>query len=407
MKRQKLFWVLPVLFAALTLGCWFGKPKDASLTERRKLAQMPKISWNSLLSGSFASNFESYTQDQFPLREEFRRAKALFSVKLLGRQDNNGIYESREGSFAQLEYPLNEASVDYAAKRFVTVVPEIDMPGHCMAVLAAHPEFSTTPREGKRTALTWGIYNRQNNVLAPTPEVFSFLDDVFNEVCALFPSKYIHAGGDECAPKWWNESAVAQEFMKKHNLPDAHALQTHFMHHVQRIINAHGKTMLGWSGGAEGMNPEGSVLHNWHSWDKMPKSRIDSTHQWINSGSTGLYFTSSEDSTQSEINPGRWPRSVKKVYDFELVPDSASVQAAQNLMGVEGCCWTEYCPTTWKVELQVFPRMAALAEKAWTGKNDDWEGFTRRLTHQLDLYDLWGIRYNDVVERTLIAPRQR
>ncbi len=118
MKRQKTFWVLPVLFAALTLGCWFGKPKDASLTERRKLAQMPKISWNSLLSGSFASNFESYTQDQFPLREQFRRAKALFSVKLLGRQDNNGIYESQEDFFAQLEYPLNEDSIDYAAKRF-------------------------------------------------------------------------------------------------------------------------------------------------------------------------------------------------------------------------------------------------------------------------------------------------
>ena len=118
MKRQKFFWVLPLLFAALTLGCWFSSPKDASLTERRKLAQMPKISWNSLLSGSFASNFESYTQDQFPLREQFRRAKALFSVKLLGRQDNNGIYESQEDFFAQLEYPLNEDSIDYAAKRF-------------------------------------------------------------------------------------------------------------------------------------------------------------------------------------------------------------------------------------------------------------------------------------------------
>ena len=118
MKQKNTFWVLPVLFAALTLGCWFGKPRDASLTERRKLAQMPKISWTSFLSGSFASNFESYTQDQFPLREQFRRAKALFSVKLLGRQDNNGIYESREGAFAQLEYPLNEASIDYAAKRF-------------------------------------------------------------------------------------------------------------------------------------------------------------------------------------------------------------------------------------------------------------------------------------------------
>lgn len=297
--------------------------------------------------------------------------------------------------------------IDYAAKRFVTVVPEIDIPGHCMAVLAAHPEFSTTPKEPKHTAQTWGIYNRQNNVLAPTPEVFKFLDDVFEEVCTLFPSKYIHAGGDECAPKWWNECERAQQFMKEHNLEDAHALQTYFMHHVQRIINGHGKIMLGWSGGAEGMNPEGSVLHEWHSWDKMPKSRIDSTHQWINSGGRGHYFTSSEDSTQTELTPGRWPLSVKKVYDFALYPDSASIQARENLLGIEGCCWSEYCPTTWKVELQVFPRMAALAEKAWLGKGDDWDDFAHRLSHQLDLYDLWGIRYNDVVEQTLIAPRPR
>ncbi len=297
--------------------------------------------------------------------------------------------------------------INYAASRFVTVVPEIDVPGHCMAVLAAHPEFSTTPTDSKHTALTWGIYNRQNNVLAPTPAVFSFLDDVFNEVCELFPGNYIHAGGDECAPKWWNESAIAQKFMEEHHLADTHQLQTYFMHHVQRIINAHGKTMLGWSGGAEDMNPEGSVLHNWHSWDRMPPSKIGSTQKWINSASVGLYFTACEDSTQTEITPGRWPRSVKKVYDFELVPDSAGAGALQNLIGIEGCCWTEYCPSTWKVELQVFPRMAALAEKAWTGRADDWSDFARRLSHQLDLYDLWGIRYNDVVERTLIAPRQR
>lgn len=317
-----------------------------------------------------------------------------------------GEYQERpyQGYYTQDEV---KEVIEYAARRHVTVVPEVDMPGHCMAVLAAHPEFSTTPREGKHTALTWGIYNRQNNVLAPTPEVFRFLDDVFEEVCALFPGKYIHTGGDECAPKWWNESAVAQEFMKAHDLPDAHALQTYFMHHVQRIVNRHGKVMLGWSGGAEDMVPEGSALHVWHSWDRIPKSRIDSTLQWINSGSTGLYFTACEDSTQTEITPGRWPRSVKKVYDFEILPDSASAQMAQNLLGIEGCCWTEYCPTTWKVELQVFPRLAALAEKAWAGRADDWPGFARRLPHQLDLYDLWGIRYNDVVERTLIAPRQR
>ena len=141
MKQKNTFWVLPVLFAALTLGCWFGKDKEASLTERRKLAQMPQISWNSFLSGSFASNFESYTQDQFPLREQFRRAKALFSVKLLGRQDNNGIYESREGSFAQLEYPLNEASIDYAAKRFGLVYDRY-LSGSQRVYVAAIPDKS-------------------------------------------------------------------------------------------------------------------------------------------------------------------------------------------------------------------------------------------------------------------------
>ena len=141
MKQKNTFWVLPVLFAALTLGCWFGTDKDTSLTERRKLAQMPKISWNSFLSGSFASNFESYTQDQFPFREGFRRAKALFSVKLLGRQDNNGIYESREGYFAQLEYPLNEDSMDYAAKRFGAVYDRY-LSGSQRVYVAAIPDKS-------------------------------------------------------------------------------------------------------------------------------------------------------------------------------------------------------------------------------------------------------------------------
>ena len=116
--KNRCFLLLPLLFAALCLACWLHRPNAESLSERRKLAQMPKFSLSSLQSGSFASNFESYTQDQFPLRESFRRAKALISVKLLGRQDNNGIYESKEGFYAQLEYPENLDSIDYAAGRF-------------------------------------------------------------------------------------------------------------------------------------------------------------------------------------------------------------------------------------------------------------------------------------------------
>ena len=119
--KNRFFWILPVLFGALTLACWLHRPQEESLTERRKLAQLPNLTWRGLQSGSFASSFESYTQDQFPLRETFRQAKALFSCRVLGRLDNNGIYESRDGYLAQLEYPMDEASVDYAASRFQAV----------------------------------------------------------------------------------------------------------------------------------------------------------------------------------------------------------------------------------------------------------------------------------------------
>lgn len=121
MRKNRFFWALPILYIAMTLACWLHAPNSESLSERRKLAQMPKLSWSAIQSGSFASNFESYTQDQFPLRETFQQAKALFSVKVLGRQDNNQIYESKDGFLAKLEYPMKETSIDYAASRFQAV----------------------------------------------------------------------------------------------------------------------------------------------------------------------------------------------------------------------------------------------------------------------------------------------
>ncbi|MCQ2287924.1 MAG: beta-N-acetylhexosaminidase [Muribaculaceae bacterium] len=300
--------------------------------------------------------------------------------------------------------------IEYAAERYVTVIPEIDIPGHCMAVLAVHPEFSTTPTEPKHTAQTWGIFNRQNNVLAPSDEVFSFLDDVFNEVCGLFPGRYIHVGGDECAPRWWNESQATQQYMRDHDIKDAHALQTHFMRHVQQVCRAHGKQVIGWDGGAEGMDPEDGIIMSWHVRPNMPRERIDTTHRWINASGRYFYFTSREDSTQRELAPGQdrgYTLPVKTVYESQVMPDSASVQAQGNLMGLEGCCWTEYSPDPWKVEKMVFPRIAALAEKAWCGNDLGWEHFEPRLIRLLDYYDLWGVRYNPAVEQSAATKRNR
>ncbi|MBQ0116249.1 MAG: beta-N-acetylhexosaminidase [Bacteroidales bacterium] len=298
--------------------------------------------------------------------------------------------------------------IDYAAARYVTVVPEIDIPGHCMAVLAAHPEFSTTPDQPKHTARTWGIYNRENNVLAPCDGVFKLLDDVFGEVCDLFPGEYIHAGGDECAPRWWNDSPETQKFMSDHGIADAKGMQAYFMQYVQRIVNSHGKTVVGWDGGAEGFWPQGSALECWLVKPDMAQNRINTTHKWINASNRCHYFVSHEDSIQTELSPWKSRLTVKAVYEAPLVPDSASRVTADNLIGVEGCCWTEYAPDEWKIEMLVFPRLAALAEKGWCGyRPDHWEDFANRLVRQLDRYDLWRIRYNPAFERTVATPRPR
>lgn len=321
-----------------------------------------------------------------------------------GAQNRAGEIEGVfPGSYRELPYgayytqeQIREV-IRYAADRCVTVIPEIDVPGHCMAVLSAHPEFSTTPDIPKTTARTWGIYNRQNNVLAPTPEVFRFLDDVFNEVCDLFPGGYVHAGGDECAPKWWKESKSTQKFIKKHGLIDENSLQRYFMDYVRRIVNAHGKTLIGWNGGIEQCDSAGTVVENWHHRSATNTKQITPGHRTIVASGRWFYFDYREDSTHKiTMSDRKRLLTVKNVYDFNIVPDSATEVEARNIIGAEGCMWTEYIPAEWKAEQMVFPRLAALSENMWLGPQRNWVDFQRRLVRQSERYDLWGIRYNPI-----------
>ena len=142
--------------------------------------------------------------------------------------------------------------VQYAADRYITIVPEIDIPGHSMAIIATFPQFSTTPEIPKAPAITWGIFNRQNNVLAPSEEVFVFLKDVFNELMDVFPGKYIHIGADECAKKWWKESPETQNFMKRYGLKNEEELQSYFVKRVSEVVKGRGRTVVGWDEVMEG-----------------------------------------------------------------------------------------------------------------------------------------------------------
>lgn len=297
--------------------------------------------------------------------------------------------------------------VAYAAERGITVIPEIDIPGHCMAVLAAHPEFSTTPEEAKKCALTWGIFNKFNNVLAPVPAVFNFLEDVFGELCELFPGQYIHVGGDECAKRWWQESEQTQQFMREQGLKDEKELQSYFIHFVQRVVNAKGKTLIGWDEIMEGGISKDCIVMNWRK-PAFGAKALKGGHRTIMTSSGWTYFNRKEARNAPSIVGAPGPLNLRKAYEYQVVPDSLTEEQASRVWGVQGCLWTEYLPTTWKLEFFLFPRMAALAENAWTAEEKkSWERFAAKMPVQFDRYDLWGIRYSDYFFQTEDIERKR
>ena len=288
--------------------------------------------------------------------------------------------------------------VEYAAERHITVIPEIDIPGHCMAVLAVYPHFSTAPDKVEGCAPTWGIYNRRNNVLAPSEEVFKFLEDVFSELCDLFPSPYIHLGGDECAKKWWQESEATQQYMKANGIKDEKALQSHIVHFVQHVIESKGKKAIGWDEVLEGGISKDCIIMNWRR-PNFGANALNAGNRTIFTCSQWSYFNLRESRAQHEIGH-RGPLSLEKVYSFDPVTDTLSVEQQQLVMGVQGCLWTEYIQNTWKAEFCLFPRMSALAENAWSQREQkNWENFSQKIVRQFDRYELWGARYNDAFLR--------
>lgn len=353
--------------------------------------------------------FHWHLSDDQGWRLEVKCRPELTSFGSLREGEIEGLYPGKYKELPYGGYYTREdvhTIVEYAAERNITVIPEIDIPGHCMAVLATYPELGTNSEEDKKCALTWGIYNKFNNVLAPKPETFDFLNDVFTEICEMFPGPYVHLGGDECAPRWWKESDEAQKFMREQGLNDELALHSYFVHYVQKVIERNGKTAFGWDEVLEGGASENCVVVNWQKPEAGVES-VKSGHRTVRANMRWNYLNLIESARQLEVGHA-WPLPMKKVYDFDIVPDSLSAEEASLIIGVEGCMWTEYEPTTWKVEYFLFPRLAAVAENGWTAEERrDWDDFVGRMLRQLDRYDLWGIRYSERFLETEDIKRMR
>jgi hexosaminidase len=283
--------------------------------------------------------------------------------------------------------------VKYAADRYITVIPEIEMPAHSMAVLAAYPQLSTTPELPKKVAETWGIYNRQNNVMIPTEETFQFLENVLTEVMALFPSKYIHIGGDEAAKKWWKESARTQAIMKEKGLKDENALQSYFIQRMEKFVNSKGKTIIGWDEILEGGLAPNAVVMSWRG-EKGGIAAAKEKHMVIMTPQDPMYFNQSQMVKDDSLTAAGKYIPLENVYKYEPVPKELNAEEAKYVWGAQANLWTEYIANIPKVEYMLFPRLSALSEVLWSPKEKrDWSKFQTKLPTQKKRYELWGANY--------------
>ena len=274
--------------------------------------------------------------------------------------------------------------VDYAAQRHITIVPEIDVPGHSMALLAAMPALSTK-KEPKSVSCgfkfaEWygdGTFKMLvENMLNPAePRVFGVLDTIFTEVAALFPGEYIHAGGDECYHGYWMEDEACQKLMRDNRLKNGEDLQAYFMKRVNDIIRSKGKKMIGWDEILNGGLAEGAAVMSWRG-TKGGVEAAQKGHKVVMSPTTHAYldYTQGDHSLEFPIYASL---SLKKSYDMQIVPQGVD---SSLIMGAQGNLWTEHIPTLSHAFYMAFPRAMAIAENAWGGSKDkDWTEFTSRV----------------------------
>ncbi|MEJ5995365.1 family 20 glycosylhydrolase [Pedobacter sp. Du54] len=296
---------------------------------------------------------------------------------------DNEIYK---GYYTQEEI---KQVVAYAASKYINVVPEIEMPGHASAAIAAYPELSCFPerdtfinektpwsgsRKGKQVQQTWGVFD---DVFVPTENTFKFLQDVIDEVLPLFPSKYIHIGGDECPKTYWKESAFCQQFIKDNNLKDEHGLQSYFIQRMEKYINEKGRSIIGWDEILEGGLAPNATVMSWRGEAGGIEAAKQSHDVIMTPGSAGLYFDHKQSSSADEPLTIGGLSSYAKVYAYDPVPKELSADQQKYILGVQANIWTEYIETPAKAEFMLLPRLLSLSEIAWTKlSNKDFKNFS-------------------------------
>ncbi len=295
---------------------------------------------------------------------------------MIGRYYDQKIDDIKYGGFYTQE-EIKEV-VAYASQRHITIVPEIEMPGHSLAALAAYPELSCTggPFEvGKK----WGVFD---DVYCPKEETFTFLENVLTEVLALFPSEYIHIGGDECPKTRWKSCAYCQKIIKEKGLKDEHELQSYFIQRIEKFVNSKGRKIIGWDEILEGGLAPNAAVMSWRGTEGGIAAAKEKHYVVMTPGSH-CYFDHYQGKPENEPLAIGGFTSLEKVYNFNPMPKELNLEEQKYILGAQANVWTEYILTPEQVEYMIMPRMSALAEVLWgTANPENFIDFKTRLQAQ-------------------------
>jgi len=302
---------------------------------------------------------------------ELTRIGSQFAPRFKG--EHNGYYSQDD---------IREI-VAYADERHVTIVPEIEMPGHCLAALTAYPELSCTGKRFEIHPYSVGPGIHEDVFCAGNDRVFEILEDVLSEVVELFPSAFIHIGGDECPKTRWKTCEKCQARIKAEGLRDEHELQSYFIRRIEKFLNTKNRRLIGWDEILEGGLAENATVMSWRGVEGgIAAARAN--HDVVMSPTSHCYFDYEYSTT-----------SLEKVYSFEPVPPALEQSQARYILGAQANMWTHIARTEASVDSQVFPRLMALAEVAWSPKeNRDFNYFYRRVGNQYLRLDLLGVSYH-------------
>ncbi|MFF3914954.1 beta-N-acetylhexosaminidase [Streptomyces sp. NPDC001852] len=286
--------------------------------------------------------------------------------------------------------------VAYAAERHITVVPEIDVPGHSQAAIAAYPELGNTDVIDTTALTVWDNWGISANVLAPTDTTLRFYEGVFEEVLELFPSQFVHVGGDECRKEQWTDSVTAKTRIAELGLADEDELQSWFIGHFDAWLAARGRRLIGWDEILEGGLAKGAAVSSWRGYGGgIAAARAG--HDVVMCPEQYVYLDHRQALGEDEPVPIGFVRTLEDVYRFEPVPEGLTEEEARHVLGTQANVWTEVMEDTARVDYQTFPRLAAFAEVAWSRlpapAQRDFAGFERRMTAHYARLDALGVAY--------------